>query len=514
MNPFAAASDLQWSSGSAFRGAEVTRFALDRLGTASHPDSEVMYSARALRARARDLVRNDPYAAGAVESFADNIVGEHGIRLKPKITLPFNDLNGTAAPTLNWEIERAWQDWANEHATVDGLESWYETERLIAKSWATDGEVFVRRRRGWDNPYGFAVELIDPDLLDETFNAPAARNGGREIVMGVELNPHGRRLAFHFWTEHPDAGGRRARVRIPADEITHFFVRYRTGQNRGYSLFAPILTTVEMINGLAEAELVASRLHASKMGFITNDTPEAIQAYAARLAMQGKNGAQDQPVRTKSAPGTWTELHPGQGVESFDPTHPNDAFEAFLKVMLRGVARGLGVSYHTLTGDTAEANYSSQRISLVPERDRWRAVQRIFARRIHQPVYRDWLGTSLLAGALTLPSPLPTDFYAVEWRGRRWQWIDPANDLQAAEAEIKLGINSRQRLAADRGLDYETVVDECAEDQAYAREAGVFVGGANALLPAKPNGNGAANGNGGGKPAAVQAVPAHRFLEE
>ncbi len=482
MNPLAAAADLTWATTSPFRGAETTRLSMDRMGQANHPDTEIMYSLRTLRARARDLVRNNPYAAGVTEAFADNIVGEQGIRMKPRITKPPNDPTAKAEldRDTNWAIERAWQDWAAEHATVDELESWYETERLIAKSWPTDGEVFLRRRKGWDNPYGFAVEMIDPDLLDETFNVAPERNGGRPIVMGIEMDEDGRRLAYHFWDRHPDEIGRKKRTPIAAEEITHFFVRYRTGQNRGYSLFAPVLTTVEMVDGMTEAELVASRAEAQKLGFITNDTPEAIQAYATRLAMQNQSGTQDQPQALRMRPGTWKELNPGQTVHNYDPTHPNDAFDPFLKVMLRGVARGLAVSYHTLTGDVTDASYSSQRIGLLPERDHWRVCQRILGHRVHRPTYRDWVAMALLTRSLRLKTPIASNYYAVEWRGRRWQWIDPANDLQAAEAEVKLGINSRQRLAADRGLDYETIIDESAADVAYARDATVFVGGVSA----------------------------------
>jgi lambda family phage portal protein len=500
-NPFAAASDLQWGGTNAFRGATPGRLSMDRLGSASHPNSEVRYSLRELRARARDLVRNNPYAAGIVSAFADNIIGWEGIRLRPRVTLP----NGDQARTVNWEIERGWKEWDAEYATVDGVESWVEHTRLAVKSWVTDGEIFERRRRGWDNPHGFAVELIDPDLLDEDFNQQLP--GGREIVMGIEMDAHGRRLAYHFWKHHPDEMGRRERQRIDASEITHLFSRYRTGQARGYSMFAPVLTTIEMIDGLTEAELVASRYHASKMGFITSNTPEAVNAYATRLALQNQQGRESEPRRVRIGPGIVEELIPGQSFESFDPQHPNDAFEAFLKVMHMGVARAFGLSYLTLTGDVGEANYSSMRAGLLPERDNWKVLQELVSRRLHRPVYRDWLGMALLSGALDLPSPVASQYQAHEWRGRRWQWVDPSNDLEAFEREVRLGINSRQRGAAERGLDFETLIDETADDLDYAGQAGVDVAGMGnksqpvpaPTVPGTPT-NG--NGNGNGRPSA------------
>ena len=106
MSVFDAAAAL-WGSGTAFRGADYSRLSSDRWVTASSPDAEIQYAARQLRARARDLVRNNPYAAGVAESFADNLIGWEGIRCKP--TVMFSD--GEPDRAINWELERGWSEW-------------------------------------------------------------------------------------------------------------------------------------------------------------------------------------------------------------------------------------------------------------------------------------------------------------------------------------------------------------------------------------------------------------------
>lgn len=494
MGVFDTASDLQWGTRSAFKGAEASRLYADRWGATNHPDTEIQYALGTLRASSRHLVRNNPYAAGAVESIADNLIGWEGIRAKPVV----RDRAGEPDRLVNWELERAWAEWGDQYATADGVESWFETERLIAKTWAMDGEVFLRHRRGWDNPHGYAAELLDADLLDATHNA--SLSDGREIVMGVEVDRYGRPLAYWFWREHPDSlGFRRDRERVPADQIAHHFIRYRPGQTRGFPLFTPALTNFEMADGYTEAELVAMRYHASKMFAIKNTSPDAIQAHAARLALQAQQGKGDVVRRHRMAPGVGWELDPGQEIQSIDMNHPNDAFTAFLDVIYRGLARTASMSHLTFTGDLTKANYSSMRAGLLPERDHWRVLQNITARRIHGPVRRNWLPMALLTGALDLRSARAAEYQPVEWRGRRWQWVDPSNDLEAAEREVKLGVNSRQRLAADRGLDFEVVVDESQEDLAYAKQAGVYVGGVDTPPPSRTNGKPASNGE--GKPA-------------
>jgi len=430
-----------------------------------------------------------------MESIADNVVGWEGIQAKPRVMIG-TGRDAVPDKLVNWELERAWGEWCADYATVDGIESWLETERLIAKTWGTDGEVFVRRRRGWDNPHAYAVELLDADLLDENFNEKRERTG-REIVMGVEVDPYGRPLAYHFWREHPDElGFRGQRVRVAAEEISHFFIRYRPGQHRGFPLFTPALTNFEMADGYTEAELVAARYHASKMGFIKNTSPVAIDAHVGRLALAASQGKGEIRRRIKMGPGELPHLDPGEEFTPFDPTHPSDSFDPFLKSIFRGLARAASMSNLTFTGDLAEANYSSMRAGLLPERDHWRMLQNVLSRRLHAPIRRDWLPMALLTGALNLPG-LAAAYQAVEWRGRRWQWVDPQKDLMAAEAEVKLGVNSRQRLASDRGHDYEKIVDESAEDLAYAREQGVYVGGMN--TPAsKTTPSPSTNGNGTG----------------
>lgn len=506
-NPFARAVQIQegrrlgvradgWSA--AYRGADSGRLFADWGALALHPDIEARYSLKSLRSRARDLVRNHDYVTGAVESFVDNVIGQ-GMRLKPTV----KDRAGELVREINWEIERAWSDWGHaENASVDGMLSWVELKQLIIRSWVTDGEVFVRRRKGWSNPYGFAIQLLDPDLLDEGYNV-RPNGAGIEIRMGVEMDADGRRLAYHFFRNHPSEGLGRDRVRVSAVEITHFFVPYRAGQTRGITPFAPVLITTKMQNGMMEAELVASRTAAAKMGTIKNMQPEAVAAYAQRLAMATQKGETIKPRRMEVAPGLIEELLPGQEFEGFDPTHPNTAFESFLKTLHLGIARALSISYLTYTGDVSAANYSSMRAGLIPERDHWKVIQDRFSEQVCRPIYRDWVGTSLLTGALRLPSPVAADYQDVLWRGRRWQWVDPLDDLIASERAVHLGITSRQRIAADQGHDFEVIVDETAEDEAYAEAEGVDVSGVDSQKTAaaaprsrQPLTNGTGNGNG------------------
>lgn len=512
-SPFASVVRSRRSSAySSFEGASRSRLYYDWMPTNVHPDRDVQYASRDLRARARDLVKNNDYARGIVDAFQDNVIGMSGIRYQPKVLGPDRE----PLADVNRILRDGWKDWGySENASVSGEESWLELQRLLIETWITDGEVFVRLHRGYDNAHAFAVEILDADYLDDTYNRPPD-DRGVEIRMGVEVDRRGRRLGYHFWTRHPSStfGGEKKRVRVPADEIVHYYLRHRPGQTRGYSLFAPALTTMKMIDGLTEAELVASRMAAAKMGWIENLTPEAIEAYAAKLAALTDEGEDPEPRYHDIAPGLTEELEPGQKFVGYDPTHPNAAFGDFMSIMWRGIARAFGMSYLTVTGDVGAANYSSMRASLLPERDRWRVFQGLVSGKIHRRVQRAWLPTAMLSGAVRLPTAIPADYDYCEWHGRGWKWVDPLKDGLAAEMDFANGLNSRQRSAAERGLDFRTLVDELKEEQEYADEAGVYIGGSKGASR-KSEGRreddgeseeGSENGNGNGRRESVSGL--------
>jgi lambda family phage portal protein len=432
--------------------------------------------------------------------------------LQAKIRTVLGDL----VKRTNQEIERGWKEWGYpEYASADGHDSWTEIERLAIQTVVIDGECIIRRLRGFDNEFGYALQFIDADLLDEQYNV-AAGPGQNQIKMGVEVDRWNRAVAYHIWSRYGDdmSGRERRRERVPADEITHLFVRYRINQTRGITWLAPVLTSVRHLDGYEISELVAARASAAKMGFIKNVHPDAVSSFVWK--------ADQKPTTTEVEPGVIQELLPGQEFQEFDPTHPSTAYEMFTSTVLRAVARGLRISYLTLTGDLRQANYSSMRAGLQPERDRWRVLHTWFACHFHRVVYRDWIDLATLKGAVAVDTRLGSDYYEVEWKGRGWKWVDPKSDLEAAQIEVSMGLNSRQRLAAEQGRDFEEIIDEIAYEEEFAEDAGVDISGVT-QAPAAPapqnstndqdgNPNTTDTGDGSGDPANARTVGRQRAL--
>jgi len=143
-------------------------------------------------------------------------------------------------------------------------------------------------------------------------------------------------------------------------------------------------------------------------------------------------------------------LPEGYTMQPYESAYPNTVFEPFTKAILRRVASGLDVAYNGLANDLEGVNYSSIRAGVLEERDQWTTLQNWFIDAFLEPIYTEWFARAMTAGTITMPngSALPigkaAKFFAHEWQGRRWTWVDPLKDIEAARLEIKTGIASPQ----------------------------------------------------------------------
>lgn len=498
-----------------YAAAASNRLTTDWVDLLLSVDRETKGSLRKLRGRSRQLFRDNAHAAGFRQSFVDQVLGSDGIGCSPRIRFA----NGKTRRELNDHVWEQWLAWGRrEVCSADGQSSWQELERLVLGVWLMDGEVLVRRIPGFDNRFGYALQVLDADLLDESYNV-APVNGRNEITQGVEVDAYGRPVAYHLWTAHPSerATRRVERVRVPADQILHLFAALRPGQRRGVPILTPVMIALKMLDGYTEAEVTAARIAASTSGFFTM-TGEDAQNLGIADTTDGTD-EEDTPIVMEMEPGLARELPPGRRFEAWDASHPNGNFGEFQKAMLHVIARGVGASYISMSGDLSDTSFASGRQGLIAERRSLRAIQRWLVSRWHEPVYADWLTYAALSGAVLLPTPEPSRYRTCRWDYPGFDWIDPEKDGQANVLAIALRVKSPQRIAAEFGVDYEDVLDEMVEARDWHRERGLewvdpvqtLLGktaaangatGATAPQPGKAtNGNG--NGNGHARIAAA-----------
>ncbi|MGH9781578.1 MAG: phage portal protein, partial [Candidatus Acidiferrales bacterium] len=255
--------------------------------------------------------------------------------------------------------------------------------------------------------------------------------------------------------KHPsDLGGSLLRERVPAEYIIHLYDPERINQTRGITWFHPCMVELRMLGGYVEAELVAARTGAAKMGFLKyTDVSSFVEPNP------------DAKYRIEAQPGVIETLPPGLDFQAWSPEHPASAFQMFVKAMLRFVSSSLGVSYNALASDLEGVNYSSMRSGLLIERDQWKMLQSLMKEQLLQPIFEQWLSMALLSGALVLDSRDPARFCEGKWEPRGWQWVDPLKDVQSAILAIGAGLASRNGVLADQGDDVEEVFEELSEEK-------------------------------------------------
>lgn len=447
--------------------ARTDRLTADWLATEVSINAELRTDLNRLRARGRELLQNNDFANKFCGMVKTNIVGPGGIRLQVRI----EDQPGKPDRLANAAIEQAWKDWASA-CDITGRQSLRDLCETLVGSLPSDGEFLVRMVRGAEagNKYGLALQVIDVDRIDTSYNVGATANTNA-VIMGVEVNDYRRPVALHLFAAHPNDGatGSRLRVRVPTTDTIHAFKIERAEQMRGVPWMAPGMLSLHHLGNFKLSALLAAEHGANHYGFFT--TPDG-QAPIGALDATGEQVAVSQP-------GTYDTLPTGVSFQPHESKYPNEVFGPFVKTTLQRIASGWKVAYHSLANDLEGVSYSSIRSGALEERDRWAADQEWFIAVFMEPVFQAWLQSALLSGAITMPngSALPAaklaKFSKHEWQPRRWEWVDPKGDMEAKILAVKAGLMAPQDLSAAMGYDFDDTMASIAAAQKLAASMGV-----------------------------------------
>jgi lambda family phage portal protein len=420
-------------------------------------------------ARSRSWAVNTDMGRRYIQLVKDNIVGSSAPRLQ--VRAPMAPGRDQLDEVGNNAIELHWNRWCERgNCEITGRMSFAEVCRTVVAAAARDGDYLARKVWARALPYGYALQVLDIDRL-YTGRGNAGGAPGSTVRLGVETDALGRTTHYHLYPRHPGdsmAGAPAEVQRVPAGEVLHGFVMERPEQLRGYPWTAAVLKRADTLDSYEYWALIAAKIGAAKMGFYTIDKDAA----TSEMSVEDLKDATGQLVQDVEA-GMVEALPPGVGFESFNPDYPHQNFGSFVTVCARGIASGLNVAHHNLTGDMTGVNYSSARIAELAERQHWMALQTWLIDSFVRPVFLDWLGRSLLAGAITLPSgkALPAETFDkwaanASFQGRRWAWVDPKGDMDAATTAIAHNLRSHRMVADEQGVE----LDDVLSDEARYRE--------------------------------------------
>lgn len=468
-----------------FNATQAGRLYADWFAHATSSDAEIRGSLRKLIDRSRDLERNNDYQRGFLLSLERNVLGaiRHDLRMDCGQMVP-----GAKGQPPVWQpdrsaaaqIEDAWREWGKKGTcTVCGRYSWRDVKRLALRANARDGNFLARKIRGAAsrNRFGFALQLWEIDHLDlDRFDT---LRGGGEIRFGIEFDAVGRAAAYHLRARHPGdyiSGGSASSqiIRVPAEEIYHLFTPERAEQSVGFPWIVSAITRLRQLGAFEEAATIAARLGASKAGFFERDGSKDGD-------FEGEGTDDAGRAIMDASPGTFESLPPGWKLADWSPEYPNITTGDFRKAMLRGVGTSLGMSYNTLGNDLEAVNFSSARVGLFEEREGWKGIQVFHAENFWEPVFSDWLLASLLSAAINLPIAKLKNFDRPVFKSRRWPFIDPLKEVNAAKTAIALRLSSRRQFIEESGGDVDDVFHDNLDDERLAEDIGL------SLVPPDPD---------------------------
>jgi len=436
-------------------------------------DEEIRRDALALRANSRRLANNNPFMRHYLRLLGNNVVGPNGVTMQ---SLFKSKNKGVLRDPYVTKIEAAWQEWCKPgNCDMSGRYSFQDVCRLFVRTLALDGEVFIRIVRGAPNKFGFSLAFLDADLLDHTYSR-AGSPGINPIVMGIEMDTYGKPVAYHFTDPKLIRNGMvggwayGAKIIIPADQIIHGLDPDRAIQSRGVPACASVMYILSMLGHYWEAEVACAR-HESERPGILKSPNGAIDEHGDDDDRLERNALVDPIMAAQNLGGNSTGIAymgipAGIEVEFPDVKHPSTAFEAFSKSMLKGIASGLGVAYHELAGDLTSVSFSSIRQGTISQHESFQEQQIRLIQTLCDRAHAEFMLGAWLSGVLKLPAGVTLEqFSAHQFHPRGWDWVDPRADSAADLESIAGAVNTRTKVLAKKGLDWEDVAYELKDEQ-------------------------------------------------
>jgi len=171
----------------AYDAAKTDRLRNGWTTSTSSADVVIVNALGKLRARSRDLAINDDYSKRFFHLLRQNVIGPNGIRLQSKAV---NASDGSPDTMARRMIEGEWRRWSESgNCTTCGRFGWVDVQGLHLESTARDGDFLIRRVRGWNNRWGYALQLLEADMLDHELNRTLPN--GNVIRLGVERDTWG-----------------------------------------------------------------------------------------------------------------------------------------------------------------------------------------------------------------------------------------------------------------------------------------------------------------------------------
>lgn len=422
----------------------------------------VFHDARRLRARSRDLCRNNPYVLKAKNYLVDSIVGK-GFKMQSAYC---ND-DGTANNEIRDEIEKFWKSFCMS-CDLSGRMTFEEMTHLALSEMVETGDCIIRLslRSAPNSDLPFSVEILEAENLDDSKTSTESPI----IRQGVEINSYRRPIAYWISAEPARQaylfGGTVGSERLLARNIVHLYRIERPSSARGVPWLSPVMLQAKNAYELERAFMVRSRFEACLMAFRV--TPDPL------VAQEGIRPDEAEYLE----PGLIKNLAPGDSILPYDPSGTASANAIpFLNNQYQGIAAGANVPLHDLTGDYSQVNYSSSRMAEIVARRYWRYWQKYLQDHFCQKVFERAMDAAALSGKLSFSRDYfidPKKYCCVKWYAQPFGILDLDKEIRANALGLQTNQLCLTEILAERGVDFAEFVAQRAEEIRIMKEAGIY----------------------------------------
>ena len=401
------------------------------------------FGGRSLREQARWLDCNHDLVIGVLDKLEERIVGAKGIIVEPQPLMA----GGHLADALAVQIRAKWSEWSVS-PDVTGQFTRPVLERLMARTWLRDGEIFAQLVSGTGNglqPVAgvpFWLEALEPDFVPLEKTEP-----GQKLCQGIYLNDWGRPVKYLVYRNMPAEGMMLGDTKeILAENMLHLKFMRRLHQLRGNSLLAGVMMRLSALKEYEDAELTAARIAAALGMFIKKGDGQTYE--------EGNGGERELNIE----PGMlFDELRPGEDIGMIKSDRPNPNLETFRNGQLRAVAAGSRGSFSSIARNY-DGTYSAQRQELVESTEGYLILQDAFIAAITRPMYRAWLKMAIASGEITVPRGVDkASLYNAVYSGPVMPWIDPVKEATAWKLLLRGGAATESEWVRARGANPDDV---------------------------------------------------------
>ncbi len=480
--------------------------------SAGSADTDTIWDLPDLRAKSRDMGRNNPIGSGALRTDAIRVVGT-GLSMQPRINRALLGLSDDQADEWEGKTRERWEDYiSSQDCDAERKLNGYGLQLIAERSPLESGDLFVQfvHIPGRNPESSLAVKLIEADRV----MTPPHRINGTSHMEGIDLDANGAATGAWICSKHPGD-----LVSSTITDYTHvpFYgpdqTRYclqifgtpetlRPQQTRGVPWLAPVIEPLKQVARHTEAVLQSAVNQAIFSMFVKMESEAFNDLFGGGNDIFNESEKRDyiEPAfkwDRDMTGGKVVQLLPGEEVVNPTPTQPNAGLDPFLIAMCKQIGPAIGYPPEVLLL-SFNASYSAARASLLSAWQTWRFRRENLSTYFCQPWFMQWLYEQVALGKAQAPGFMQSYPRRLAWSKANWIGdgpgsIDPAREVQAARDRVSLGISTRDIESVQYdGVPWSEKFTQLAKEQTLMEKAGLI---APAVLPKdmltqEPNGPG------------------------